>query len=175
MKVALYARVSKDEASREGKMQNPENQLKALRSYAEAMQWDIKKEFIEYASGGDANRPVFQSMMAQVRQRHFDLVLVWSLDRLSREGMMRTLSYIRQLKDYKTALKSLQESWLDTTQEGVGELLIAIFAWVAQEERKKISERTKAALARKKAEGVKLGRPRKRVALKSPEIKSEKQ
>lgn len=165
MRVALYARVSKDEASQNGQMQNPENQLEPMRSFAKAMDWEVKKEFIDYASGGDRNRPQFQDMLAQTRQRHFDLILVWSLDRFSREGMMRTLSYIRQLKEYKTALKSLQESWLDTTQEGVGELLIAIFAWVAEAEKRRISERTKAALDRKRREGVKLGRPKKKVAL----------
>jgi len=104
-------------------------------------------------------------MLGRVRQRHFDLILVWALDRFSREGMTNTLSYIRQLKNYKTGLKSLQESWLDTSNEGIAELLLAIFSWVAAEEKRKISERTKAGLAKLKARGVKLGRPRKKAPL----------
>lgn len=160
MKVALYARVSKDEASSDGQLQDPENQLQPMRKFCEAMGWDISKEFVDRASGGTANRPQFQNMLSEVRQRHFDLIFVWALDRFSREGMTNTLSYIKQLKEYKTGLKSLQESWLDTSHEGVGELLIAIFAWVAKEEKRKISERTKAGLAKKKAEGKVLGRPR---------------
>lgn len=159
MKVAIYARVSKDEASSDGSLQDPNNQLLPLRKYCEAMGWEIKKEFVDRASGGSANRPEFQSMLAQVRQKHFDVIFVWALDRFSREGMTNTLSYIKQLKQYNTGLKSLQESWLDTTQEGVTELLLAIFAWVAAEEKRKISERTKAGLAKKKAQGVHLGRP----------------
>lgn len=159
MKVALYARVSKDEASSDGSLQDPENQLIPMRKFCEAMNWEIKKEFIDRASGGSANRPGFQNMISEVKQRHFDIILVWALDRFSREGMTNTLAYIKVLKEYKTALKSLQESWLDTTQEGVAELLLAIFAWVAKEEKRKISERTKAALAKLKANGVKLGRP----------------
>jgi len=161
MKVALYARVSKDEASSDGKLQDPENQLVPLRQFAAAMGWTVSEEFVDWASGGNSNRPAFQRMLARVRQRHFDVILVWALDRFSREAMTNTLSYIRQLRDYKTGLRSLQESWLDTTSEGVADLLLAIFAWVAQNERKRISERTKAALQRKKAAGVKLGRPRK--------------
>jgi DNA invertase Pin-like site-specific DNA recombinase len=98
-------------------------------------------------------------MLSEVRQRHIDLILVWALDRFSREGMTNTLSYIKQLRQYKTALKSLQESWLDTSNEGVAELLLGIFSWVAQEEKRKISERTKAGLARRRALGMKLGRP----------------
>lgn len=159
MKVALYARISKDEASHEGKLQDPLNQLIPLRKFCEAMSWTITAEFVDRASGGDRNRPEFQAMLGRVRQRHFDLILVWALDRFSREGMTHTLAYIRQLREYKTALKSLQESWLDTTQEGVSELLLAIFAWVASEEKRKISERTKAGLAKLKARGVQLGRP----------------
>lgn len=168
MKVALYARVSKDEASSDGKLQDPENQLMPMRKFCEAMGWSMSEEFIDRASGGDSNRPEFQRMLSKVRQRHFDIILVWALDRFSREGMTNTLSYIKQLKEYKTGLKSLQESWLDTTQEGVAELLLAIFAWVAAEEKRKISERTKAALAKKKAAGMVLGRPRKKAPLNQP-------
>lgn len=161
MKVALYARVSKDEASQDGKLQDPENQLMPLRKFCEAMGWTVSEEFVDRASGGNSNRPQFQMMLAGVRQRHFDLILVWALDRFSREGMTNTLSYIRQLREYKTGLKSLQEAWLDTRQEGVADLLLGIFAWVAAEEKRKISERTKAGLAKLKAQGRVLGRPRK--------------
>lgn len=161
MKVAIYARVSKDEAASDGSLQDPTNQLIPLRKLCEAMNWEISEEFIDKCSGGSANRPEFQKMMAKVRQKHFDLILVWALDRFSREGMTNTLSYIKQLKHYNTNLRSLQESWLDTTQQGVTELLLAIFSWVAAEEKRKISERTKAALAKLKSQGVRLGRPRK--------------
>ena len=161
MKVAIYARVSKDEASSSGRLQDPENQILPLRKYCEAMNWELKEEFVDRASGGNSNRPEFQRMLAKVRMRHFDIILVWALDRFSREGMTNKLSYIKQLKTYNTGLKSIQESWLDTSQEGVAELLLAIFSWVAAEEKRKISERTKAALAKLKSRGVKLGRPRK--------------
>ena len=163
MKVCLYCRVSKEEVSSKGQRQDPANQLIPLRKYCDAMGWEIKKEFIDYASGGNSNRPQFQAMLGEVRQRHFDLILVWSLDRFSREGMTNTLSYIKQLKQYNTALKSLQESWLDTSQEGVAELLLAIFSWVAAEEKRKISERTKAGLQKARLAGKKLGRPKKNV------------
>jgi len=161
MRIAIYARVSKDEASSDGKLQDPENQLIPLRKYCEARGWDISYEFIDRASGGDSNRPQFQAMLGRVRQGHFNAILVWALDRFSREGMTNTLSYIKQLKQYNCGLVSLQETWLDTTQQGVAELLLAIFSWVAAEEKRKISERTKAALAKLKAQGKILGRPRK--------------
>jgi len=160
MKVALYARVSKEESSSDGRLQDPENQLVPMRKFCDAMEWNISEEFVDYASGGNSNRPQFQRMLARVRQKHFDIILIWALDRFSREGMTNTLSYIRQLKEYKTGLKSMQEPWLDTRQEGVAELLLGIFSWVASEEKRKISERTKAGLAKKRAQGVILGRPK---------------
>lgn len=162
MKAAIYCRVSKDEADSSGRLQDPDNQLVPLRKFCDAKGWEIKAEFIDRASGGNSNRPQFQRMLGHVRQMHYDVIVVWALDRFSREGMSNTLSYIEQLKRCNTGLVSLQESWLDTTQQGVGELLLAIFSWVAQEERRKISERTKAGLARAAREGRFPGRPRKR-------------
>lgn len=157
MNVVIYARVSKEE---EG-LQDPANQLIPLREYAEKMSWTVTKEYIDRCSGGNSDRPAFKEMMNEVRQRHIDIVLVWALDRFSREGMSQTLSYIEQLKHYKTGLISYQERWIDTTNPGVGDIMLAVMSWVAAEERKRISDRTKAALHKLKLQGKKLGRPRK--------------
>ena len=108
-------------------------------------------------SGGSANRPEFQQMLKDARLRKFEVVYVWSLDRFSREGINNTLSYLKLLKSQGVSLKSMQEGWLDTSDDGMGELLIAIFSWVAKQERMRISERTKAGLARSKK---KPGRPK---------------
>lgn len=158
MRVALYARVSKDEASSDGSLQDPENQLVPMRKFAEAMSWQLVDEFIDRASGGGSDRPEFQRMLGQVRQRRFEVILIWRLDRFSREGIMNTMSYVSMLKQYKTALKSMNDPWMDTTTEGVAELILSVMAWAAAEERKKISQNTKAALSRLKALGIRLGR-----------------
>lgn len=160
-KVAIYARVSKDTVSSTGKMQDPEVQLIPLRKFADAMDWEVTAEFVDRASGGNSNRPDFQRLMRRVRQRHFDIILIRSLDRFSREGISNTLAYIETLKKYKTALKSTQEAWLDTTQEGIAEIILAMMAYFAKEARMKISRDTKAGLERARAKGKKLGRPRK--------------
>lgn len=159
MRAALYARVSKDEADNSGRLQDPENQLLPMRRYCEAMGWEVSYEFVDRVSGGTSNRPSFKALRSHVRQRHIDVVVVWALDRFSRESVSNTLKYIEELRKYKTALKSMQESWLDTTDGGVGELLLSIFAWVAAEERRRISERTKAGLVRARKAGKRLGRP----------------
>ena len=78
------------------------------------------------------------------------------------------MSYIKQLKERGIWIKSMTESWLDTSQEGITEVILAIMSWVASEERKKISERTKAGIARRRKLGKwKGGRPKKKGAMVS--------
>lgn len=153
-KTALYLRVSKSDES-----QDPANQLKPLLKMADSLGLEVVVKYIDTASGGSANRPQFQQMLKDAKRHQFDIVLVWSLDRFSREGISNTLSYLKTLKQASVGLKSLQESWLDTSDKGIGELLIAIMSWVAEQERMRISERTKAGLVVAKANGKKLGRP----------------
>jgi len=153
-KTALYLRVSKADES-----QDPANQLEPLLKMAESLDLEVVAKYIDTASGGSANRPQFQLMIQDAKNHKFDMILVWSLDRFSREGIGNTLSYLKTLKQAFVGLKSLQESWLDTSDRGIGELLLAIFSWVAEQERTRISERTKAGLVVAKANGKKLGRP----------------
>ena len=141
-KAVIYARVSTGE-------QNPENQVEQLKTMQKLQNYTLMGEYIDYVSGGSANRPEFQRMLDDARLRKFDVILVWSLDRFSREGINNTLSYLKHLKNHKVSLRSLKEPWLDTSDTGMGELLIAIFSWVAQQERQRISDRTKAGLVGK--------------------------
>ena len=154
MKIGIYARVSKSDES-----QDPRNQLSPLRSYAKSLGGKTVQEYVDMSSGGSGDRQDFVRMLEDADKRKFDLLLIWSLDRLSREGISNTLGYLERLKRNGVAVKSLQESWLDTRDEGLGQLLLAIFSWVAQQERKRIVERTKAGLERAKRQGKRLGRP----------------
>ena len=154
MRIEIYGRVSKNDES-----QNPQNQLNPLRDYAKALGGEVVAEYMDFASGGKSDRINFARMLEDSDKRKFDLLLIWSLDRLSREGISNTLGYLERLKRNGVAVKSLQESWLDTRDEGLGQLLLAIFSWVAQQERKRIVERTIAGLDRARRNGKRLGRP----------------
>lgn len=143
MRIAIYGRVSKSDES-----QDPVNQLNPLRDYAKALGGEIVAEYVDMASGGSSDREHFLQMLEDADKRKFDLVLVWALDRLSREGISNTLGYLERLKRNNIALKSLQESWLDTRDEGLGQLLLAIFSWVAQQERARLVSRTNASLSK---------------------------
>ncbi|MCX8202235.1 MAG: recombinase family protein [Candidatus Micrarchaeota archaeon] len=154
MRAAIYARVSTDD-----KGQDVENQLIQLREYCKAKGYEIYREYTEYITGtGKKRRPAFEEMMEDARKRRFDVLLVWSYDRFSRAGL-KDIHYISDLNEWGVKFVSYQESFLDTTTE-MGELLLPIFAWIAKQEAKKISERTKAGLQRAKSEGKSLGRPK---------------
>ena len=85
-------------------------------------------------------------------------MLVWALDRLSREGAAAILNLVNRFKTYGVRVISYQESWTEAPGE-IGEILYAIAGWVARMESERRSERTKAGLARAISQGKKLGRP----------------
>jgi len=86
-------------------------------------------------------------------------MLVWALDRLSREGAAAILNLVNRFKTYGVRVISYQESWTEAPGE-IGEILYAIAGWVARMESERRSERTKAGLARAISQGKKLGRPK---------------
>ena len=158
MKVAIYTRVSKDDVGK--RFQDPKNQLEPLREFCKTMKWEVKFEFVDKKSGADSNRPEFQKMLALARQHHFDLLLVWSLDRFSREPLLNTFRYLEVLNKHNIRFKSYTDG-IDTGEMSeTGELIMLILFWISKNERDKISRRTKAGIQRLKNIGqYKGGRP----------------
>ena len=154
MKIALYARVSTKD-----KGQETENQLVQLREFAAKQNWQIIREYIDRETGGTSERAEFQAMFADASRRKFDLVLFWSLDRLSREGVLETLQHLNRLTACGVGYKSFTEQYLDSC--GIfKDAVIGILAVIAKQERVRLSERTKAGLAIARSKGSQLGRPR---------------
>jgi len=156
-RIALYARVS----TKDGR-QDTENQLLQLRDYCAKQGWEIIAEYVDHESGGHSRRPRFQEMFTDARARKFDLVLFWSLDRLSREGVSATLNHLERLTAAGVNWRSLTEEYLDST--GLfRDAVIAILAVIAKQERIRRSERASAAIARLRRQGKadRLGRKRK--------------
>jgi DNA invertase Pin-like site-specific DNA recombinase len=153
MRVALYGRVSTS------KGQEYENQLLQLRHFAGSQNWTVVFEFADTVSGGTSDRPEFQDMFKAASQRKFDVLLFWSLDRLSREGVFETLHHLQRLTSYGIQWRSFTEQYLDST--GIfRDAVIGILAAIAKQEKIRISERTKAGLERARKQGKQLGRPR---------------
>jgi DNA invertase Pin-like site-specific DNA recombinase len=168
MKIALYARVSTKDRG-----QDTENQLQQLRDFCQRQGWDIAHEYVDHLSGKNGDRPAFQKMMSAASRKEFDCLLFWSLDRLSREGVFKTLQYLQQLTGYGVNWRSYSEQYLDST--GIfRDAVIGILAAVAQQERIRISERTIAGLDRARRQGQTLGRPKADInILKAKKLRAE--
>src|SRR5438094_8487755 len=153
MNCAIYARTSTRDRG-----QDFTNQLFALREFAAKQGWHVHQEYVDQVSGSTDERPAFQQMFQDASQRRFDVLLFWSLDRLSREGVLETLQHLQRLTSYGVAWRSFTEQYLDST--GIfREAVIGILAAIAKQERVRLGERTRAGLERVRREGKRLGRP----------------
>ncbi len=156
--VALY-RVSTAEQGHSGL--GMEAQQASVRAFVVAQGWTLIEEFSDIASGKDDRRPGFQAALARCRQLGATLVAA-RLDRITRRA--HTLS---QLLEDGYSVRAAD-------MPGADDLMMRIYAAMAQKERELISERTRAALAAAKARGAVLGgdrgtgRQRRRVRLLRP-------
>lgn len=152
MKVALYARVSKDDQDNDG-------QLARLRTWASSAGHEVVLERAEKVSTRLVRRPLREEILQEARGRHVQAIAVCKLDRWG-----------RGLIDIKTSLDELyrlgchfyavdQGIALTGKSDALGGFLLNVLGAFAEMERELISERTKEALAARKAAGVKLGRP----------------
>lgn len=154
IRCAIYARVSTSD-----KGQDTDNQLHQLREYAARQQWNIVEVYEDHVSGKTGDREAFRRLFEDASKRRFDVVLVWALDRLTREGVFETFDYIRRLTAHGVQFESYTEAHFRTTGPA-GELMLAIAAWIAKQERIRISERTRAGVDRARRAGKHCGRPK---------------
>jgi len=155
---AIYLRVS----TRDGK-QTEENQRRELVSFVNQQGYELTAEYVDYESGrkGRRERSGFDAMFEAAENREFDILVFWSLDRFSREGIRKTIHYLQQLESLGVRFRSYSEPYLNTENELVSHILLAVMSYFAEYEAKKISRRTKAGLERARQEGKDIGRPSK--------------
>ncbi len=117
--------------STDDKGQDPENQLRQLRQWCADAGHTIAHEYIDHNSGrkGTKGRKQFPQLFEDAHKRKFDCVLFWALDRFTREGMTPTIAYLQRLASYGVSFPQ------------------------------KIGERTRAGMARARAQGKRIGRP----------------
>ena len=156
MRIGLYARVSTDD-----KGQDPENQLRQLRQWCANAGHELVHEYVDRESGrkGVNGRKQFAALFEDAHKRKFDCVLFWALDRFTREGMVPTIMHLQRLASHGVGFHSYTEPHLATDNELVRNILLALLASLAKVEAQKISERTRAGMARARAQGKRIGRP----------------
>jgi DNA invertase Pin-like site-specific DNA recombinase len=151
MKVALYARVSKV------LQQNPENQLLELRRWALAASHEVVGEFVDEVSSKDT-RPQKELVLKKLRLGEIGGVAFWSLDRWGRT-MSELVLELEEFSKSGISMYSMKEG-IDLST-AAGRLMANVLAAMANFERDRIRERTLLGLARARAQGKTLGRPRK--------------
>ena len=152
-RAAIYLRVSTDD-------QTTENQRQALVEVASRRSWTVVEVYedqgVSGAKGRD-QRPGFDRMLKDAGRRRFDVLAVWSIDRLGRS----TAAVATALDDLEAAGVAIYAD-----KEGVdastahGRAMLEMASVFARLERSMIVERVKAGMARAKAEGKHVGRPR---------------
>jgi DNA invertase Pin-like site-specific DNA recombinase len=152
IKASIYVRVSTV-------TQDTANQLSVLTDWAKQRGFEVVEVYSEEESAWrNGHQRALANLIADAGKRRFQTVLVWALDRLSREGALAILSLVQKFSTCGVKVLSYQESWTEAPGE-LAELLYALTGWVARMESQRRSERTKAGLARVKAQGKRLGRP----------------
>ncbi len=152
-RAAIYARVSTDG-------QTTDNQLRELREVAGRMGWDIVHQYIENGlSGakGREQRPQFDALCKAAVRREFDVVMAWSVDRLGR-SLQHLVQFLGEIHAKGVDLY-LHQQGIDTTTPA-GKAMFQMCGVFAEFERAMIQERVRAGLARARAQGKTLGRPK---------------
>ncbi len=132
-------------------------QLAAHRGLEIVKTYTVNESAFHIAEGG-SYETTRKQMLADAQAGKFGkYLLVWTVDRAARTGIEDVLKLVRELRERGVTLISVKEPWL-SGNDATTELLLAIAAWVARQESERRSERVKAGLARRKAEGKPVGR-----------------
>lgn len=166
--IALYLRVSTDDQDLAG-------QERELRAYAEARRWIVSRVYAEKKTAtGKVERAAWDELRKRAclpTLRGFERVLVWSLDRWSRDpSFVKAIGSIEELEVLGLRFHSYREPALDSPEDGqpslARDLLRGILPAIAAFEARRRSERTRLAMQelksgrRKTASGRPVGRPR---------------
>lgn len=151
IKVAIYVRVSRKDL-------NLENQLIPLKEFVELKKWDY--EVFEEVESTRKTRPVKEEVLSLLRKGKLDGVVIYKLDRWAR-SLQELIMNVKEITDRGKQFIVLTQP-IDTTSSS-GMLMLQILGAFAEFEREIIRERTLDGLARARAKGIKLGRPRKAI------------
>ena len=152
MRAAIYARVSTAD-----KGQDPTMQTREMGEFCQRRGWEIYKEYVDTGvSGMKEHRPALDRMLADAKQRRFDVIIVWKLDRFSR-SLRHLINSLADLEALGVAFVSLKDN-LDLSTPS-GRLMFQIIGAMAEFERNLIRERVISGIANAKAKGKHCGRP----------------
>ncbi len=131
-------------------------QKKSIKAYCDSQNWNLIEVFEDIGlSGKSTDRPAYQDMLSKLSE--CDLILVYRLDRLSRNLKDVLILVEDRLQPLSIGLKSVTEPFDSTTVEG--RLMFQMLGSFAEFERKKITERMMSGKYRNAAHGCFNGSP----------------
>lgn len=153
MKALIYARVSTSHHN-----QNPQVQIDELRRSCESRGWTISEEIIDHGySGSTDNRPGLKRLMALVRSKQVDVVVVVKMDRLFR-SLKHLVSTLEEFEGLGVKFVALKDNVDYSTPSG--RFFVQILGSLGEFERSLLRERTMMGLEHARSKGKKFGRPR---------------
>ncbi len=152
-RAAAYLRVSTDR-------QDLEAQLPEIREHAVRRGWELVATYSDIASGAREDRASFRQLLLDAAKRKFDVIVVQRFDRAAR-SVKQLVECLEHLRRCRVAFVSIKED-IDTSTPA-GELIFHVMAAIGQFERALIGDRIRSGLARARALGKPLGRPRTQV------------
>ncbi|QLY25694.1 recombinase family protein [Bdellovibrio sp. KM01] len=153
MKALIYARVSTSHHN-----QNPQVQIAELKRACEGRGWAIHEEIIDHGySGSTDNRPGLRRLMALVRAKEVDVVVVVKMDRLFR-SLKHLVSTLEDFEKIGVKFVALKDNVDYSTPSG--RFFVQILGSLGEFERSLLRERTMMGLEHARTKGKKFGRPR---------------
>lgn len=151
VKALIYSRVSTAD-------QDPRKAVPELKRACRRRGWSVTQVVTETGSGGRADRPGWQKVLAAARDA--DWVVVWALDRAGR-STLDLLAQVEHLRRAGCGLWAMSQGLeIGVRADHTSQLTLQVLAAVAEFERGLIRGRTRAGLERARARGAVLGRPR---------------
>ena len=133
---AIYCRVSTEDQEKEGT--SLQTQLEACLNYCQDKDYDVNYRFSEAYSGLTLDRPQLNELRDLIRSEDIDVVVVFCLDRLSRDPSHGVI-LIQELDKHRVILEAVTED-VDNTE--LGKLISYIRGFSSKVEAEKIKERT---------------------------------
>lgn len=150
VRAAIYARVSTTK-------QESMNQIGELRTFCQRRGWTLVREFVDEAVRGRAeHKPELEKMLEAAHRREFDVLVFWSLDRLTRRGPDDAAAILSRIQAAGCDFTSYREGAL-TSLGPWGRVVIDILAIVANFESVRMGERIRSGIAERRAEAAAAG------------------
>ena len=153
MRAAIYHKSEKNTIEEETL-----RQIKELEDWCTKRGFDVSQKYIE-TNGDGRQRPIFIQMMKDATKGRFDVLAVWSFRNFRRFAGVKDVKTISDLKRLGVMFVSYKEPFFDTT-DNYSDALVSMFDWIADEEAKTVSQKTKTGLDKARREGTVIGRPK---------------